>query len=282
MAFQNASVYKSEGFKRTLKLSQGGLIATAESDSGLIHLEEVEESLRLFVPRGPGAQSRSYAAQLPKVLLRYLHISNPIATISLRNVILTSIDDIDAVLDTDGIVPLPDTVTSDLESNTSEGLDNDEHTPDSLTSTHTFSGDQTGPPHRTRYVATNSIQNDVLYSAERPASAATDVSEPRYEPRPFSPLAPHQAPNFHPINDIPSISESSYRRVLEKVIEVARRTIFPLEGLNLDVTALRSTNGNSLEGSPFGIRAQNPIAHDMKIGAAGELYVSLAEGAFVF
>lgn len=42
---------------------------------------------------------------------------------------------------------------------------------------------------------------------------------------------------------------------------------------------LPSTNPNGslpqvmLEGSPFGLRSQNQIDHDVKIGAAGELFV---------
>jgi hypothetical protein len=71
-----------------------------------------------------------------------------------------------------------------------------------------------------------------------------------------------------------------YRRLLDNIVTAARnkRGAFPSQGVfNLDallnalpVEAAREENNYDL---PFGVRNENQLAHDIKVGAAGELYV---------
>lgn len=74
--------------------------------------------------------------------------------------------------------------------------------------------------------------------------------------------------------------QSEYRRLLNNVIAAAKskRGGFPTRGaFNLDsllnALAINSDTDPASYESPFGIRSENQLAHDMKIGAAGELYV---------
>lgn len=76
-------------------------------------------------------------------------------------------------------------------------------------------------------------------------------------------------------------SQVEYRRLINDVITAAqnKKGGFPSQGrfnLNdlsnaLPVNSFSDTNTYHL---PFGIRSENQLTHDMKIGAAGELYVS--------
>jgi hypothetical protein len=75
-------------------------------------------------------------------------------------------------------------------------------------------------------------------------------------------------------------SESEYRRLLNSVIAAAKakKGGFPARGVfNLDdlLNALPNESEPVLTSYdlPFGVRSENQLAHDMKVGAAGELYV---------
>ena len=79
---------------------------------------------------------------------------------------------------------------------------------------------------------------------------------------------------------MPGSSDSEYRRLLSNVIKAARkrRGGFPSQGhFNLDdlrnaLPVDVSTDPDTYN-LPFGVRNENQLAYDMKIGAAGELYV---------
>jgi hypothetical protein len=74
--------------------------------------------------------------------------------------------------------------------------------------------------------------------------------------------------------------QSEYRRLLNNVIAAAKskRGGFPTRGaFNLDglfnALSISSDTDPASYDSPFGVRSKNQLDHDMKIGAAGELYV---------
>jgi hypothetical protein len=73
---------------------------------------------------------------------------------------------------------------------------------------------------------------------------------------------------------------SEYQRLLETVVQAARRKrgSFPSKGafdLNNILNALPTDpyEEDISFDTPFGVRSENQLAHDMRIGAAGELYV---------
>ena len=75
-------------------------------------------------------------------------------------------------------------------------------------------------------------------------------------------------------------SEGEYRRLLDSVIQAARnkRGAFPSKGVfgfqdMASALSIDPSESATYE-MPFGVRTENQLAHDMKIGAAGELYVS--------
>jgi hypothetical protein len=109
----------------------------------------------------------------------------------------------------------------------------------------------------------------------------TNSGEPRV--RPFTALRSGQTFSNRDIlrslfND--DGSEGEYRRLLDSVIQAARnkRGAFPSKGV-FDFQDMASALSMDPSESatyelPFGVRNENQLAHDMKIGAAGELYVS--------
>jgi hypothetical protein len=78
--------------------------------------------------------------------------------------------------------------------------------------------------------------------------------------------------------DGPLVTRSAYVQLLDSVIRIARRSVFPHRD------AVRGTNaGNFLPGfvheDAFGTRTQGQMNHDIKIGAAGELFVCVFESS---
>lgn len=291
--FQNAGVYESEGFQKTLKLSQGGLTATAESSRGVLHVEVDDGTLQLFVPRNSRERNICYASQLPKALVRYLGITDPTATGIFHVVISSSTDIIDDVLDENGIIQVPDIDIFGPESNTLGALEPDELDTDVLITTLASSEDRATGASQLRPSAPRPIPANVLHSPARENFPPVEVlsAEPIRESRPSPTWAGDGRPGFqsssHPDPEIipPLASTAQYVQVLGKVIEAGRRGVFPSTGaLDFQNQAgnLPSADGDVAQGSPFGIRSQNRIEHDIKIGAAGELYVSLWKLVSVF
>ena len=76
-------------------------------------------------------------------------------------------------------------------------------------------------------------------------------------------------------------SNEEYRTLLDRVIAAASRAGFPSpplfdrNGRLLPTASSRGTNRQrtTLSDTVFGNRSQNQVSHDMKIGAAGELFV---------
>ncbi|KAK2748571.1 hypothetical protein FQN57_000706 [Myotisia sp. PD_48] len=266
---RNIAVYESGGFMKTLKLSYGPLVATSMGGSGLLHIEEADRSLKLFVPRNIDQRIRCYATHLPAALLRFLKI-DPVARDCFRNVILTQSVYLDDMLDGDGIVPLPSIIASDMESNLSNSFHRNVEPGINFNS----------QSNNTRSIQTGTqLATDGAYP--RATYSHSQISGIRYEQNPpYSSIAAERP--AHPVDShrrsvetfLP-VAHESYVRVLQKVIEKAYATTFTFdEDQSLpNVAAGVSAYSTFLEGLPFGIRSQNPTAHDIKIGAAGELYI---------
>lgn len=264
------------------------MAATAESSQGVLHIEERDGIPQLFVPRNSRDRNLCFSGQLPKSLARYLGITDPAAAERFRVIVLSSADVIDDVLDEDGIIRAPDIDFSSSESNTL-GEESDELNTDVSIMTPTSSEDRASATHQLRPGAPRPIPANVLNLPARAnfpqIGAPLVVPRATHEPRPLA-LAEDGRPDFHPSSHsdpeiaTPLSSTTQYVQVLEKVIEKGRREVFPsaeAPGLQNRAENLPFANGDVTHGSPFGPRSQNRIEHDIKIGAAGELYVSLCK-----
>jgi hypothetical protein len=77
-------------------------------------------------------------------------------------------------------------------------------------------------------------------------------------------------------------SNNLYERLLDKVITASKTAIFPTQNPFSMASLLQALPTNASPESSrsaefsgaFGIRSENQMQHDMKIGAAGELFVS--------
>jgi hypothetical protein len=284
-AFQNASIYKSEGFTKTLTLSYRGITVTATSDRGVFHLEGTEEALQLFVPRDNKQREKCYLTQLPKALMSYLLIDDPRAVRAFLQVIQASVHVLDEVLDEEGIVRVPDGYLPSSEQ-AEVSIEEDTHSDAAVDSPDNFPsrGTDVLMPTSTRLsVSTHTSGYEVLSatSFSRTSSPYVDVErvDRRRVPDPSS--SSYLVPNSETaINAQASLAqESPYVRFLTRIIQIARRTALPsilarsVRSMGNVQTRVDDTLREELA-TAFGTRSENQLAHDIKLGAAGELFVS--------
>lgn len=277
---RHALVYESDGFTKELRLSYGDLRVNALSERGTFHLEEKNDMLNLFVPRDIVQREKCYLTQLPNELRQYLLLmdNSPGASKAFLMVIqASSIYVLDEVLDDEGIVRIPDSDLAAFEQ-AEEGsnlLGEDEYVnipaerSDSPSHEESLPEVQADMDNHT-YTPSTSEEVHSVTSHSRTSTPYIAVHQTEHVHR-------HASPDIQDVPPEPPLAEPShYVRVLEKVIQIAQRTNIPSRSAQLGSSAA-TTGGLTAEEhtSAFGSRSQNQLAHDIKIGAAGELFVSL-------
>ena len=286
-----SKVYETDGITGSLEHTLLGI--TVKIREMKLHIKESPEGLQIYIPKNSRDQEICYLRLLPTTLFNETMMvgaeTNSTAAldpeaVSIISAIFASSDDVvDLVLEEAGIVPVsypdqyeeefqqsPDYVGADQEQNVESDIE-------TLTS-------ETQPEITSTGLDTPSAQSTTS------SNAATSTYRANYQPN--VPSQPIQPSNFlaaisqlnlserAPRQFTPESSDVEYRRLLNNIITAARnkRGAFPSRGaFNLDellnalpVEAAEEVNTYDL---PFGVRNQNQLAHDMKIGAAGELYV---------
>jgi hypothetical protein len=273
-------VYESDGFTKDLRLSYGNLTVNAASDRGTFHLEDKNGVLNLFVPRDTAQREKCYLTQLPNKLQQYLQLmdNGPEASKAFLLVIQASIHVLDDILDENGIVQVLD---NDLTAYEQAEESSDSLGEEGRANIPTERSDN--PSHEE---SVPEAQADIDNHTYIP-STSDEVQSVTSHSRSSTPyIAVHRTEHVHRhtslgIQDVPPApplaEPPQYVRVLEKVIQIAQRTNIPSKFAPQLGTFSATTAGLTSEEhtSAFGSRSQNQLAHDIKIGAAGELFVSL-------
>lgn len=271
---QNVIIHESDGFKKTVILSQDGLPITAETDKGLVYIDHSNNGLRIYVPRDPRQRQRCYSTQLPKALVSFLEIEDRTATEVFRLACLLQEDVIENVLDDNGIgrisnadANVPDSPTEAMEEDSLDG--------DTLTVHRTSSDDgdqffetrsQQGPM-ASLGTATSTLQ----HADHEPEPSISHTTHRQAASLPRGSVLPHSSEPSADTTSVPAFYDSQYIRLLGHVIMLARQAAFPQQSDSASTTT--RVNGSSTQGLASGIRSGNQLAHDIKTGAAGELYV---------
>ncbi|KAL4919682.1 hypothetical protein BDW62DRAFT_209621 [Aspergillus aurantiobrunneus] len=244
-----AVVSMSGGFKKTLELRLNEVVATVHSDTGLVHVDNSQDELRVYIPRNPKDRQRCYCLHLPQALARYFELRDPAASMMLQLVFSTGEEFIEDLLDGNGIIRLPSGI---LDPGEVDDISQFEHidTLDDIPSALPLR-----PESRE-----DSLAVEITSSHRRavsPRSRPVTVSHPDAWP-----ISPHGAE--------PPLSESPYVQLLDQVLRVARQ-ITLREALQRPQAAV-SNQATVAHELAFGIRSNNQTEHDQKIGAAGELF----------
>jgi hypothetical protein len=304
--FRGVRVYEADDISSQLVLSQDGKPIYANLSKSRLHIEEAGTQLRIYVPKDPKEQELCYLGLLPQRLLDFMMtdpITNLASTVSsnavtiIGNVLKSSSFVVDDFLEEAGIIPvnIPDDYQpADSEAAAMNPTRRDSYSPvyiedsdneqASSTCTNTPSSGASESNTRSHFSPSHTISSHTVEVTSSFASAApfsrSNIIPPTaalqqsllHSDSPNQPASPHM--EFE--------SNNQYERLLDKIITASKTAIFPTRG-SFNMDALRSAlpetqpsenlESTDLSGA-FGLRSQNQINHDIKIGAAGELFVS--------
>ncbi|QGA16253.1 hypothetical protein EYB26_003920 [Talaromyces marneffei] len=277
---RHALVYESDGFTKDLQLSYGNLTVNAASDRGTFHLEDKNGILNLFVPRNNAQREKCYLTQLPNDLQQYLQLEDngPEASKAFLLVIHASIHVLDDILDDNGIVQILDNdlTAYEQEEEGSDAFDVEEHI--------NLPTEQSDSPSYEEPLSEGQADIDNHIYTPSTSEEVHSVTSHSRSSTPY--IAVHRTTeHIHRrslnagVGDLPPAplpaEQSQYVWILDKVIEIAQRTNIPSKLAGQRAAVAATTYGLTSEEhtSAFGSRFQNQQAHDVRIGAAGELFV---------
>ncbi|KAH8587446.1 hypothetical protein B0O99DRAFT_694433 [Bisporella sp. PMI_857] len=289
-------VYETDGIIGSLEHTLLGETVIVEVSKTKLHIEEDLEGLNIYVPRDSNDQEICYLRLLPTKLFNETMMAetesnstlamDPTAVAIITAIFASSYEVVNLVLEEAGIVPVPyrDQYEQELQQSLPDDVvpnpSTDQHCRAESEPAPVGSGTQsgmatpgasTGSAHGTGFSTTATSTYRASYSLSVPSQPIQPISSP---PRPSpEPVLPNNVRHLF----TPGSGQVEYRRLLDNVITAAvnRRGAFPSQGaFNLDellnalpVEVAREANHYNL---PFGVRNENQLVHDMKIGAAGE------------
>ena len=243
-----------------------------------MHIEESDSRLRLYVPRDSTERELCFLKGLPEGLATYLGI-NEIKAVKVLGDILkaTSAAVISKLLDDHGIdrLPWPDPVqhsVSSYETQASEDLIPEP--PSHPRASTPVQGPRSPRPASTPRTSFSS-QIESPYNSDTYLPASPSFLASTHTPR--SSLSPAPTPVQVDSARRPSISNDEYISLLSFVIAAAAKGGKNRRSTRRTHLVTASTDiPEPIEYSDalFGKRSENQMAHDIKIRAAGELYVS--------
>ncbi|RHZ43626.1 uncharacterized protein CDV56_101060 [Aspergillus thermomutatus] len=259
---QNVLVYESAGFKKSLVLQLNEVTARVQSDTGLVHIEDVSDVLRIYIPRDDSDRQRCYHLDLPQALRRHFGLRDSAASFSFALIFLTPENLIDESLDRHGIVRISPDISQQLESESTDTTISEAHVEEG----NVFSGSEES---RESGEGIDTPRSSPETTVELPRTIVTHYRTSTPPPRLFSVPPPDRAsPDRVPR---PFSEHHPYIQLLDKVIRLARPLTLS-EALQRPMNTVLG-NANTSHELVFGVRSENLLAHDIKIGAAGELFV---------
>jgi hypothetical protein len=291
-------IYETDDITSQLHLSQDGKIIIVELSRSELHLQDHEDGLRIYVPQDEDLQYQCFLDRIHEALLEWIMTDsstgicedyNEKAVHAMQSVIHAQPKYISATLTRSGIVsietpddsmmvqpndktPAPPEPDEERIPGGSQGdsdwerdtliQDNAQHTVPSAQPVDTLdvgdSEDNRLTSARAAHRSASPIVNPITYTP-RQTTARVRIS-------------------LSPELEDPVVVDYEYLRILRSAVTFARRAIFPSRG-TFDMRAISDSlpteDDTDNPGEYFGLRSSEKIERDKKIGAAGELFVSI-------
>ncbi|OCK73843.1 hypothetical protein K432DRAFT_364328 [Lepidopterella palustris CBS 459.81] len=284
---KGANVLETDGISSELHLSQGDQIYIVQAARSELHIQEDQSGLKVYVPRDASSQEVCYYSKLPRGLVEWMMTDEPSQT--QRKVDETAVRVVNSVLNARKSA-LPRILESEGITGVYFADEEDEEDKGAM-------GHAGRPPTAQLPKPTTPLQASGLASVPVTPSPRSDGEALSYEtpissiPSIASPQTNHSG-NTKETRLIPRVSQSApvlavngmgvdvdagYVRLLEKILNAARRAVFPSRGsFNLSELLRALPEDGRGDGSVFddpgGFFLNSQIERDKKIGAAGELF----------
>ena len=272
---KQAMIYQSDEVTETVSLELDGCILARQTTRGNLHLETDDSTLRIYVSKDREDREVCYFTRLPERLATHWSIIDKAAVKVIGNALTAPNFAVNGILLENGIPEMP---------SLQQFMDAEPDDEGKGESGHTGIGNQTSEPTYARaysssvgpmtssvssYLTTNSAESISTHSrATTPEMQNMSMSMGRQtlSPRP-SIITAQQA-----ISQVNSNVEE-YTKLLDSIINAGRSIDFPCKSALEASNTINSDTINTDSGAFFGVRSQGVMAHDVKIGAAGELFV---------
>lgn len=248
LALQKMTVYTSDGISKSVSIKQHGRPVTIEQEAAYFHVDVQDNNLKLYVPHNKNHQHVCLTRQLPITLLKYLGVQDQPSWGELSSIITApNLFVVDEHLHQGGIIEV-------------EGIERSEEDRGDDSGDESSSND--GEPSPVRILQTPSQESfgesSVAAQSRENASAA----------RPPTPVTPVSVESPSPAERV-----DLYRQLLDAVIRQAQ-SLSGLPQVGHTIVAPGS-QGLALNTS-LAVSSGILNGKEVKIGAAGELFVSKA------
>lgn len=295
---KNIGVYETDNITSQLHLSQDEKIIKVDISKSEIHLQDHEDGLKIYVPQDEGLQYQCFLDRIHEALLEWIMTDpstgicedyNDKAVHAMQSVIHAHPKYVSATLTRSGIVSIdiPDDlimVQPKEKSYAPPGPDGD-RIPEGSQGNSDWERDtlvQDNTHHRvtlTQQVNTSDVDDSeqigLTYARAAHHSASSIVNPITYTPRQGTGSS---RISLSPELEGPTVVDYEYLSILRSAVTFARRAIFPSRG-TFDMATLSDSlpneEDNDNAGEYFGLRSSEKVERDKKIGAAGELFVSI-------
>jgi hypothetical protein len=288
---QSSETLETARITAELLLTQDDEVLRVEKESASLHIHEGTDGLRVYVPRDNRSQEVCFNSKLPRRLCEWIMTDPttqsvtpvfPDAVTVVQSVLNAQPFALDDILDEHGIVDV-DVADSNVELPVAHNME--ENTGVARGSTPAMiPGEvdnggllwlETPPSHHRSQTSGSNDSPDLLTplsSVASPELVTTSYITAQSSHRASRPRLPVMSAYRVP-------EEDQYLSLLRRVVGAARRATFPSRG-TFDMSALNA----ALPGSPgdndaaaelYRLRSTSQIERDKRIGAAGELFVSI-------
>jgi hypothetical protein len=256
-----------------------------EGARSILHIEEDEKQLRFYVPKDRKDRELCFLNTLPSRLVSHLGINDRAAVKAFGDVFKANAYVLDDLLTELGLMRLPWTDP------VSHRIPGDESPEDArVSASHDTLSTYLEQPRQSRastpgsdpYIPRYASSSNALGSrTSTPFWYENNVSTPISQSSTLVPTTPRSG-----LTPVPTaagagissdgINNTKYKALLDYVIaSVSGGECRICETMITELTPSKDQNATpvALSDTPFGVRSENQIRHDIKLGAAGELYV---------
>jgi hypothetical protein len=258
----STSIMKTNRISTRYKLhhTTGIVTESISENTGYVHVRLHNDSFRIFVPSDKKSRKICYRRQFPEALAKLFQIDSAAREI-LSNVLNSTLTIMDDLLEEAGVGQVPG-----IELPAQRSVDEPDE-PDEIIAEEAVARGEASLTHFAS--GSNRVETEYSESDSIPPSPIyTPPQSPESARRRARDSTPQGIPRGEVYNNL-----NAYRELLSHVIRVADRTELP----RCNALA-HPSSGQNFPGfnraDAFGIRSQNQINHDVKVGAAGELFVS--------
>lgn len=237
-------MHLSDDISSTISLVLNGMTIASERTRGRLHFQDNGNQIRLYIPRDERLRELSWLTDVPEKIVSHFEIQNQRAPRVFGDVLKCSLIVLNDVLSSHGIVRVLGI--------TAEPPQQEDATSSSLRSTGQRRGPEPAHDSRASSPSSTIVAETVPSPSSIPEALGIRAS-----------ASPAESRREELVQANADRSSRRYRALLDHIIQSAQS----------DRGQVRLSDDVFVPDDVFGLRSTNPLLHDMKIGAAGELYV---------